>query len=60
MEEYPFRCELEELLSSPLGELKEGEMIEEGEIVVHHPLPSSLVKMGGEDFQELTATKCAT
>ena len=41
LEEYPFRWELEELLSSPMGGLKEGDLLEEGEIVVHHPLPRS-------------------
>ena len=41
LEEYPFRWELEELLSSPMGGLKEGDLVEEGEIVVHHPLPLS-------------------
>ena len=44
MGEYPFRRELEELVSSPMGQLKEGEMMEEGEIVVNHPLPSTPLK----------------
>ena len=41
MEEYPFRCEIEELISSSFGGLKEGEMMEQGEIVELYSLPSS-------------------
>ena len=59
-EEYPFRRKIEELISSPLGELKEGEMMEEGEIVGHHSLPSSPESLGGKGFQEKMATDCAT
>ena len=52
MEEYPFRHEIEELISSPLGGLKEGEMMEEGEIVAHHSLPSLLASLRDKRLQE--------
>ena len=47
-------------MSSPMGELMEGDLMEEGEIVVHHPLPHSPSKQGGEGLQELMAIECDT
>ena len=42
-------------MSSPMGGLKEGDLLEEGEIEVRHPLPSSPTKLGGYNLQELMA-----
>ena len=58
LEECPFRRELEELLSSPI--LKEGDLLEEGEIEVCHPPPCSPAKLGGDNLQELMTTECDT
>ena len=53
MEEYPFRREIEELISSPLGGLKEGEMMEEGEIVAHYSLPSTPTSLRTRDYRNM-------
>ena len=47
MDEYPFRRELEELLSSPMEGPKDGKLLEEGEIEVCHPLLRSPTNQGG-------------
>ena len=60
MEEYPFRCEIEELISSSFGGLKEGEMMEEGEIVALHSLPSSSTSLRDKGLQEHIAANYAT